>query len=147
LFRDILVALDQTATAQRALGEAIELAEALNSRLTIISIVPPIPSFAYRAGIDVGALEQEAEKETEKLLRDSVAGLPEDLPVTTVLKHGHPGEEIVKQIKAGDHDLVVMGSRGLGRVTSNLFGTVGGYVHFHSHVAMLVIHPEEEPDA
>jgi nucleotide-binding universal stress UspA family protein len=143
LFRDILVALDQTATAQRALGEAIELAEALNSRLTIISIVPPIPSFAYRAGIDVGALEQEAEKETEKLLRDSVAGLPEDLPVTTVLKHGHPGEEIVKQIDAGDHDLVVMGSRGLGRVTANLFGTVGGYVHFHSHVAMLVVHPDE----
>jgi nucleotide-binding universal stress UspA family protein len=125
------------------LAEATELAEALNSRLTIISIVPPIPSFAYRAGIDVGALEQEAEKETDKLLREAVAGLPEGLPVTTVLKHGHPGEEIVKQIEAGDHDLVVMGSRGLGRVTANLFGTVGGYVHFHSRIAMLVIHPDQ----
>jgi nucleotide-binding universal stress UspA family protein len=114
MFRDILVALDQSPTAQRALAEATELAEALNSRLTIISIVSPIPSFAYRAGIDVGALEQEAEKETEKLLREAVAGLPEGLPVTTVLKHGHPGEEIVKQIEAGDHDLVVMGSRAWG---------------------------------
>jgi nucleotide-binding universal stress UspA family protein len=143
MFRDILVALDQSPTAQRALAEATELAEALNSRLTIISIVPPIPSFAYRAGIDVGALEQEAEKETDKLLREAVAGLPEGLPVTTVLKHGHPGEEIAKQIEAGDHDLVVMGSRGLGRVTANLFGTVGGYVHFHSRIAMLVIHPDQ----
>jgi len=143
MFRHILVALDLSPTAQRALGEATELAEALNSRLTIISIVPPIPSFAYRAGIDVGALEQEAEKESEKLLRDAVASLPDDLPVTTVLKHGHPGEEIVKQVKAGEHDLVVMGSRGLGRVTANLFGTVGGYVHYHSRVAMLVVQPEE----
>jgi nucleotide-binding universal stress UspA family protein len=143
MFRDILVALDQSPTAQRALAEATELAEALNLRLTIISIVPPIPSFAYRAGIDVGALEQEAEKETDKLLREAVADLPEDLPVTTVLKHGHPGEEIVKQIEAGDHDLVVMGSRGLGRVTANLFGTVGGYVHFHSRIAMLVVHPDQ----
>jgi nucleotide-binding universal stress UspA family protein len=143
MFRDILVALDQSPTAQRALAEATELAEALNSQLTIISIVPPIPSFAYRAGIDVGALEQEAEKETDKLLREAVAGLPEGLPVTTVLKHGHPGEEIVKQIEAGDHDLVVMGSRGLGRVTANLFGTVGGYVHFHSRIAMLVVHPDQ----
>jgi nucleotide-binding universal stress UspA family protein len=143
MFRDILVALDQSPTAQRALAEATELAEALNSRLTIISIVPPIPGFAYRAGIDVGALEQEAEKETDKLLREAVAGLPEGLPVTTVLKHGHPGEEIVKQIEAGDHDLVVMGSRGLGRVTANLFGTVGGYVHFHSRIAMLVVHPDQ----
>jgi nucleotide-binding universal stress UspA family protein len=147
MFRDILVALDSSPTAQRALEEATELAQALNSRLTIISVIPPIPGFAYRAGIDVGALEQEAEKESDKQLREAVADLPKDLPVITVLKHGHPGEEIVKQVKAGDHDLVVMGSRGLGRVTANLFGSVGGYVHFHSHVPMLVIQPEEEPDA
>jgi nucleotide-binding universal stress UspA family protein len=78
----------------------------------------------------------------EKLLREAVASLPEGLPVTTVLKHGHPGEEIVAQLEAGDHDLLVMGSRGLGRVSSNLFGSVGGYVHYHAHVAMLVLHPE-----
>ncbi len=143
MFRNILVALDQSQTSQRAMAEATELAQILNARLTVISVVPPMPGYAYRAGIDLGALKREAEAETEKLLRDSVAGLPDDLPVTTVLKHGHPGEEIVKQIEAGDHDLVVMGTRGLGRVTSNLFGTVGGYVHFHSRTAMLVVHPED----
>jgi nucleotide-binding universal stress UspA family protein len=142
VFRNILVAVDRSETAQRALQEAGELAEALNARLTIISVVPQIPSFAYRAGIDIGALEGEAEAETEKLLREAVATLPDDLPVTTVLKHGHPGEEIVAQVKAGDHDLVVMGSRGLGRVSANLFGSVGGYVHYHAQVAMLVLHPE-----
>ncbi len=143
MFRNILVALDQSQTSQRAMAEATELAQILNARLTVISVVPPMPGYAYRAGIDLGALKREAEAETEKLLRDSVARLPDDLPVTTVLKHGHPGEEIVKQIEAGDHDLVVMGTRGLGRVTSNLFGTVGGYVHFHSRTAMLVVHPED----
>jgi len=143
VFRNILVALDSSATAGRALGEAVELAEAVKARLTIISIAPPMPSYAYRAGIDLGALKHEAEAETEQLLRDAVAGLPNDLPVTTVLKHGHPGEEIVTQIEAGDHDLVVMGSRGLGRVSANLFGTVGGYVHYHSRTAMLVVQPED----
>jgi nucleotide-binding universal stress UspA family protein len=143
VFRNILGALYQSQTSQRAMAEATELARTLNARLTVISIVPPMPGFAYRAGVDMAALEGEAESETEKLLREAVTGLPDDLPVTTVLKHGHPGEEIVEQIKAGDHDLVVMGSRGLGRVTANLFGTVGGYVHYHSRVAMLVINPEE----
>jgi len=143
VFRNILVALDESPTAGRALKEATELAEALNARLTIISVVPPMPSFAYRAGIDISALEREAEAETEKLLGDAVSGLPDGLPVTKVLKHGHAGEEIVAQVKAGDHDLLVMGSRGLGRVTANLFGTVGGYVHYHSQVAMLVIQPQE----
>ncbi len=143
MYRNILVAIDGTATSRCGLDEAIELAEAVNARLTIISVVPPMPGFAYRAGVDLEALKAEAEAETEKQLRESVALVPDDFPVTTVLKHGHAGEEIVKQIEAGDHDLVVMGSRGLGRVTANLFGTVGGYVHYHSRIAMLVVHPEE----
>jgi nucleotide-binding universal stress UspA family protein len=102
-----------------------------------------VPPYAYRAGVDASALEREVEAETEKVLREAVAGLPDDLPVTTVHKHGSPGEEIVKQIEAGDHDLVAMGSRGRGRVSANLFGTVGGHVHYHSRVALLVIHPDE----
>jgi nucleotide-binding universal stress UspA family protein len=143
VFRSILVALDSSPTAQRALEEATELAQALHSRLTIIAVAPDVPSYAYRSGVDVKALEREARAETDKLLRDAVAALPEDLPVTTVLQHGHAGERIVEQIKGGGHDLLVMGSRGRGRVATNLFGSVGAYVHYHARVAMLVMHPEE----
>jgi nucleotide-binding universal stress UspA family protein len=143
VFRNILVAVDGSATAGIALDAAAELAEALNSRLTIIAVAPEVPSFAYRSGIDVGALEHEARSETEKLLRESVDAMPQDLPVTSVLKYGHPGEQIVEQIDRGNHDLLVMGSRGRGRVATSLFGSVGAYVHYHARVAMLVIHPED----
>jgi nucleotide-binding universal stress UspA family protein len=143
VFQNILVAIDGSTTARRALEAGAELGEALNSRLTIIAVSPEVPSFAYRSGIDVGALEREATSETEKLLRESVDAIPQDLPVTTVLKFGHPGEQIVEQIARGEHDLLVMGSRGRGRVATNLFGSVGAYVHFHARVAMLVIHPED----
>ena len=51
-------------------------------------------------------------------------------------------QRIVEQIEAGGHDLLAMGSRGRGRLTSNLFGSVGSYVHLHSRVAMLVINPD-----
>jgi nucleotide-binding universal stress UspA family protein len=118
------------------------LASALNARLTIIAVAPDVPVYASRAGVDVEALGRAAERETEGLLRDAVDSLPPDLPVTTVLKHGPAGERIVEQIDAGQHDLLVMGSRGRGRVTANLFGSVGAHVHYHSRVAMLVIHPQ-----
>jgi nucleotide-binding universal stress UspA family protein len=144
VFRNILVAIDASPTAQRALREAVDLAQALNARLTVICVAPEVPSYAYRAGIDAQKLEQEAESDTEKLLRAAAESVPEDMQVTTVLKHGHAGERIVEQIKEEDHDLVAMGSRGLGRVTSNLFGSTGAYVHYHSRVAMLVIHPDED---
>ena len=143
MFRDILVAIDGSATAQRALEAAAQLADALNARLTLIAVSPEVPGYAYRSGVDVAALEREAETETERILREAVDSLPDGLPVTTVLKLGNPGERIVEQIKAGGHDLLAMGSRGRGRLTSNLFGSVGAYVHFHSRVAMLVIHPED----
>ena len=144
MYRNILVALDASEIAARALDEAAELALALNARLTIVSVAPDLPSAAYRAGIDIKALEGEVQAEVEGLLRQAVDSLPEGLPVTTVLRRGNPGAEIVGQIERGGHDLVVMGSRGRGRVTSSLFGSVAGHVHFHSRVAMLVLHPEAD---
>jgi nucleotide-binding universal stress UspA family protein len=143
VFRNILAAIDSSPTAQRALSEAVDLAQALNARLTVICVAPEVPSYAYRAGVDAEKLEHQAEAQTEEILRAAADSIPDDLQVTTVLKHGHAGERIVEQVKAGDHDLLVMGSRGLGRVTSNLIGSTGAYVHFHSRVAMLVIHPDD----
>jgi nucleotide-binding universal stress UspA family protein len=142
VFRNILVAIDGSDTSTRALEAAAELAEAVNAKLTLIAVSPDVPGYAYRSGIDIEALEREAEAETDRMLRDAVDSLPEGLPVTTMLKHGNAGERIVEQIEAGGHDLLAMGSRGRGRLTSNLFGSVGAYVHFHSRIAMLVIHPE-----
>ena len=43
--------------------------------------------------------------------------------MTKLLKHGHAGEEIVKQVEAGGHDLLALGSRGLGRLASRVLGT------------------------
>jgi nucleotide-binding universal stress UspA family protein len=143
MFRDILVVIDTSPTAWRALETAGELAEAVNARLTVISVAPEVPPYAHRAGIDVKALEHEAEAETQQLLRDAVEAVPADLPVTTILKHGKAGEQIVAQVDSGGHDLLVMGSRGRGRLAANLFGSVAAYVHYHSRVAMLVIHPED----
>jgi nucleotide-binding universal stress UspA family protein len=144
MFRDILAAIDSSPTAQRALETAGKLAMALNARLTVISVAPRVSSGAYQSAVDVQGLEHEVEGETQKLLREAVESLPAGLPVTTVLKHGNAGERIVEQVESGGHDLLVMGSRGRGRVASNLLGSVAAHVHFHSRVAMLVIHPDDE---
>jgi nucleotide-binding universal stress UspA family protein len=143
VFRNILTAIDDSETAGRAFDAAAELASSLNARLTVISVVPEVSSGAYRAPIDLQALRAEVERDTERLLRDAVDRLPPDLPVTKILKHGDAGKRIVEQVEAGDHDLLVMGSRGRGRIASNLLGSVAAHVFFHTHVPMLVIQPED----
>jgi nucleotide-binding universal stress UspA family protein len=147
MFRNILVAIDDSATSARAFDAAGELAGSLNARLTVISVAPEVSPGAYRTGVDVQGLRDDVERETRQLISDAVDRLPAGMPVTTVLKHGDPGKRIVEQIEEGDHDLLVMGSRGRGRVATNLLGSVAADVFFHSRVAMLVIQPDEAEEA
>ena len=73
------------------------------------------------------------------MLREAEAAAPDGLRVASVQRNGHVGEEIVAEIESGGYDLVVLGSRGHGRVGSGLLGSVNGHVHFNSKVALLSI--------
>ena len=144
MFRNILVALDASPPARRAFAEGADLALASNARLTVISVVPPVPSASFRAPVDVESLRREVERETEQLMHEAIDELPGELPVTTLIKHGEPAKRILEQLQEGRHDLLVMGSRGRGRIATNLLGSVAADVYFHSRVPMLVIQPEDE---
>ena len=142
MFRNILVAIDGSSTARRALEHAIELAQALNARLTIVTVAPEVPPFAVAAGVDIQALEKAAEDEAASDLRAAVELVPESVSVTTILRHGSAGKEIVAVSRESDYDLLVIGSRGRGRLASNVLGSVAREVHFGTTLPMLVIHPE-----
>ena len=140
--------MDGSATAQRALSEAIDLALAANARLTILVAIPPLPPFvAAAAAIDASRLEREVEAESAAILRAAIARVPDEIPVTHRLAHGAAGEAIVAEVAGGGHDLVVLGSRGRGRMRSIALGSTGAYVHYHARSALLVVHPEPEDDA
>ena len=49
---------------------------------------------------------------------------------------------MLRQIKAGNHDLVAMGSRGRGALRSVLLGSVSHYVLHHSPVPVLIVHAD-----
>jgi nucleotide-binding universal stress UspA family protein len=146
MFRNILVAVDGSADAQQALVQAIDLARSQNARLTLFSAVVAPPSVAY-VGVsgDVTAnLIHEAEAEADATLRTAVERVPADVSVTTVLSGEPVRPALVSQIAAGEHDLVVMGSRGRGALRSVLLGSVSHYVLNHSPVPVLIVHAERD---
>jgi nucleotide-binding universal stress UspA family protein len=143
VFHNILLATDGSATAERALGESIDLAQAYRARLTVIYVVPPTPATTFRAPVNAEQLRQDMEEEGKQILGRAVERVPADVSVTSRLRHGHAGEEILSELDEGAYDLVVLGSRGRGRAKSNLLGSVGGHVHFGTRVAMLIIHPDD----
>jgi nucleotide-binding universal stress UspA family protein len=149
MFRKVLVAIDGSTHAERALAEAVDLAERNHAGSTVITSVPDTSSWlmsvSYGEGIDFKALAQETERAYSKLLDRAVDAVPQNLSVTKVLGHGRAGRRILEQVQKGRHDLVVMGSRGRGKVSSLLLGSVSHQVLNANPAAVLIVHAS--PDA
>ena len=141
MFRSILVAVDGTETAMEALDEAIALARAARGRLTLISVVAPP---RWRVGSPYYfvpfATEDELARGADTIVEQAEARVPPDVPVSTVVRTGSPAKAILERVEQGEHDLVVMGSRGLGPAGALLLGSVSRAVLAHSPVPVLV-HP------
>lgn len=144
MFRNILVAIDGSPHGAQALTDAADLAHTNNAKLTVLTSVPDpsawLVSGAGYAGFDYEGLEQETEREYRQLIDDAIASVPKDLPVTTVIAHGRPAQRILDQAQSGNHDLIVMGSRGRGEVRSVLLGSVSHQVLNASPAAVLIVH-------
>jgi nucleotide-binding universal stress UspA family protein len=145
-FHRVLVAVDGSRHADLALSMAIALAERDHARLAILTVIPNVTetaAMAYGAGVDPIALQVDADRNAEKTMRAALDAVPDDQPVDSVQRRGHAGPEIVAQVKAGNHDAVMLGARGLGRIGS-MFGSVSQHVLHHSGVAVFVAHLPED---
>ena len=70
------------------------------------------------------AAKDASKEEMDERLRTAADLIPDDLPLITRLLDGDPAREILRAAREGDHDLIVMGSRGRGRMTAALLGSV-----------------------
>ena len=142
MFHRILVAVDGSAHADRALAEAIDLARAEHARLTIFAAVPrPVP-FVGVAGIAPAEFADELEAEFSRILRTAADTVPDGIGVRTILGRAPIREALLKQVQSGRFDLLVMGSRGRGAVRSALLGSVSHHLLNHSAIPVLVVHAE-----
>jgi nucleotide-binding universal stress UspA family protein len=133
LYRTILVPIDGSRDARAALDHAIDLARDQRARLVLVAVVPPVPAAAVLTGAPATTLHDcFADALAEH--RDAV---PQDVLVTTRLLEGSPARRIAEI--AGDHDLVVMGTHGRGRVGEALLGSVSREVVHASSVPVLLI--------
>jgi nucleotide-binding universal stress UspA family protein len=143
----ILVAIDETAAAAFALRHVVPCAVEQGSHLTLLSVVPSPPAWAASAGVSSRQLADQMETEAATRLREVAATLPQDLGVTTVLRHGDPAEEILALLREQPFDMACMGARGRGRVTGAVLGSVSTAVLHHSPIPVVVIHPPRDaPD-
>ena len=146
MFRNILVSVDGSPDADRALDEAIDLARVAGARLTILTAIVHPPSLAY-SNIAAGAAQEVAaalEDEAKDVLRHAEQRVPAEVPVETILSPAPIREALLTRVKKGGHDLVVMGSRGRGAMASTVLGSVSHHMLHHSPVPVLIVHAQRD---
>lgn len=134
--------IDDSPSSRRALEYAIGLASAGNAKLTLMIVAPPPSSYVTLGGLSLERMGAQLDKWAREALEEAAQLVPEDVIAHTVQGSGHAGPVILKELKRGQYDLIVLGSRGRGRTQEGLLGSVNGYIHFHAKVPLLTV-PEE----
>ncbi len=139
MFDAILLAVDGSEHSQRAARTAGDLARAVKARrLRIVVAYEAVPSFLGEPNLSQAIAARSAE--AEKVLRAAeqvVGSVPAEL-FREVLE-GPAAEAIVEVAATWKSDLIVMGSRGLGRLQGALLGSTSQKVINHAHCPVLIV--------
>jgi nucleotide-binding universal stress UspA family protein len=131
----IIVGYDGSEHARRALERAAELAKD-GPGIVVVSVGRLLASDA-RTGDLVDPREEE---EHERLLVEGREILArEGIPATTVAPHGDPAQALIKAAREMGADLIVVGTRGRGRVARSLLGSVSTSVVHRAPCDVLVV--------
>src|SRR5205085_8645882 len=119
-YRRFLVAIDGSSSAELALSAGLTAARRVNASIALICVAADVVADAARwpGATPVPADQAGVDEFAQKILRDAVERLPADLPVTTILRRGRPGPEIIAAANEANYDAILLGARGVGRVAA-----------------------------
>ena len=122
MFRKILVAIDGSEGANKALRAAIDVAKHYEADLHSISIEEHLPHYAATVG-EVLEAKQEAAEYFRRVIREAEsAALAYGVRLTTHVTPGHEVEAIVQFVKDRGFDLLVIGFMGHSRIYERIWG-------------------------
>lgn len=140
-FNKILVPLDGSKNAFRALSHACDLAESFNATIELLYVLllsKEIPSYTHNVTIPDSVITN-AQEFGQNILKEGLQQIPPSIHVTYSIEIGLPPEKIVEISQNNKTDLIVMGSRGLGVIKGILVGSVSNYVVHHAQCPVMVV--------
>ncbi len=138
--RTILVAIDDSPYADQVSKESSELSD--GTRLDVIFLgVVSIPEHVPEGEIDEDYLE-ERDEQFEKLHKrviDAYFSKNSGLLLESKVLHGDPADKIVHYADEVDADLIVVGTRGRGKIASLFLGSVPDKVAHRSKHSVVIV--------
>jgi nucleotide-binding universal stress UspA family protein len=143
MFKHILIPVDGSDNAQRAIDKAIGLAQAFKSQVTALYVIDPYAFTGVGADFAYGQAEYLSAATTEgqqalQVAQDAfqVVGIE----ITTTVVEGHSTHKaILETANEKGVDLIVMGSHGRKGLEKLIVGSVTSQVLSHAHLPVLVV--------
>ena len=146
MFKTILVAVDGSDHATRALDAACDLAQRYDARLIVLSVYRHHSALETTHTLVAGQDEIEPpDKTLGRLARDIVdaalarARQRDAAEVEGSVRRGPPARTIVEAAKECGADVIVLGSRGLGDVGGFLLGSVSHKVSSLAECTCIIV--------
>lgn len=139
--KEILVPVDGSQNALRAVRYALGLAGALGARIRLFYVFPVSSvEIIGMAGMSRDDIEHAAQAAAQRVFDKLHAEIGEtDVKLVDETSIGDPAEEIIRCTEDDHELLVILGRRGLSRIQSLLLGSVSEKVVRHAHSPVTVI--------
>ena len=140
----ILLATDGSRESQLAATTAADLAKSTGSELHVVHVGEYLPTVLAQTEVEPANLEREAQQLLDEQVRwiEEAGGTVKEAH----LRLGRADEEIVDLAHSLDAGLIVMGSRGRGRIRRALVGSVSDSVVRHAPCPVTIVRERTAPD-
>ncbi|MCJ7608594.1 universal stress protein [Candidatus Bathyarchaeota archaeon] len=144
MFSKIVVALDGSEYAAKALDIGVEIAKRFGASLTLVHVVPAASALITSPDVSTAPimldlsneLYQSGKRILDRGVEKAQAG---GVPAATVLEHGDVSDHIISVAENEKADLIVIGERGLGSVTRFFLGSIANKVTYHAMCPVLIV--------
>jgi nucleotide-binding universal stress UspA family protein len=126
---NILVPVDGSRAAGKALIHAVSLAKKLGAKITLL--------YVQEGGLS--RVRPEIMKGIGNVILSKAAGKVKSVEFDKRLESGSPGSVITQTADQGNYDLVVMGDKGHSRVRRFLLGSASNHVLHYTNRAVLIV--------
>ena len=151
MINSILVATDASAASNRALEMAAQLAEQHDAELLIVHVIRDMPiPFEIKEIPELESQQIESFSEArEKIMRKVAEAVLKDArdkagkaganKIQTAIGTGDPATGILDFAKRREIDMIVIGTRGLGKLKGTILGSVSRKVTNNAETSCLIV--------
>ena len=112
MFNKILIPVDleHTESASRAIKLALDEAEISNAKIFVMTVAPGFGMPLVASFFDEETVNRAMDEVSRHLRKFVTASIPEKFHPKTIVTQGNPAEQVLKQARLNDIDLIVISS-------------------------------------